>query len=317
LDKPRRIAFLCCAALAPLAAQTPALPEGARTVWIVRQPQELVTWLAFDPRTVQSCLPQTLRFITVGELATGGAGWAKGYLSTHPDRGAWGVSFLEILRAGTFTLDGRTPGWPKEGGMALWCARVAPMEPSVDLGGQPYLALEFWMSDRSYVAYMSEKGHPASYGEVRLRLDSKGHWQGSVKARGLDLTANCAPVGPIRGGAGLAGMQILFPPREAPVQGTVRVAFAGHRIQDCAADATWTRRGTHPLVGAEVLRSSTYQFGYELRGGAYPALFIPPATPRQLPLPQPRAFSPQPLPATPSSSRKPAAQSHRMGPPSP
>jgi len=271
------LSFVLMALAGPalLAADTPAgvpaLPGGARTHWVVEQPEEIVVYLAFDPATVQKRLPSTLRFITVGELAAGGVPWATEHVSTHPTQASWGISFLEIVRMGTFTIDGRGPHWPEGGAAALWFARVAPSDPATDLGpGRPLLVLDFWVPDRSYVAYMLEKGHYGEYGDVRLRRGPAGEWSGSVSADGLRVVATCVPAGPVAGGAGSAGMQALFPPGSSSVADVVRVAFAGHREQACEGAASWELHGTHPLAGGVLLGSSSFQFGYHLIGGAYP-----------------------------------------------
>jgi hypothetical protein len=258
-------------AAGPAVAGVPVLPDSARTRWVVGQPQEIVTYLTFDPARVQGRLPSRLRFITVDELAAGGIAWATDYLAAHPAHGRWGVSFLEIIRCGTFAIDGRAPHWPKNGAAALWCARVAASDTATDLGpGRPLLVLEFWVPDRAYVAYMREKGHYATYGDVRLRESSDGSWRGSVDADGLNIAAAAKPTGPIAGGSQSAGSQAFFPPRGSGVRQVVRLAFAGHRVQECGADATWRIRGNHPLAGCLVLPPTTYQFGYDLLGGAYP-----------------------------------------------
>jgi hypothetical protein len=65
-------------------------------------------------------------------------------------------------------------------------------------------------------------------------------------------------------------MQVFFPPLSSSVASIVRVAFAGHRVQECRSDESWSLRGTHPLAGSMVLRPSNFEFGYDLAGGAYP-----------------------------------------------
>ena len=252
-------------------AAMPALPAGAQAIWVVAQPEEIVTYLAFDPARVERRLPPALRFITVGELAAGDVQWAKEFLQDHPAQAAWGVSFLEIVRMRTFTIDGRGPSWPAHGAAALWFARVAPSDSTADLGpGRPFLALDLWIPDRAYVAYMLAKGYHATYGDVRLRRSSTGTWAGSVKDDGLRVTAACTPEGPVTGGPGSAGMQAIFPPASSSVTGVVRIAFAGHREQSCGRASSWILRGAHPLVGSVVLGPTSFEFGYDLRGGAYP-----------------------------------------------
>lgn len=254
-----------------LSAGVPALPDGAKTEWLVAGPEELVLYLAFDAATVQTRLPSHLRFITIGELASDGVAWAKDFLGQHPTKASWGVSFLEFVRARTFEIDGRAPAWPAQGALVLWFARVAPSDPAADLGpGRPLLALDFWLPDRAYVSYMSRKGYYASYGAGRLSPNAEGQWSGSLAVDGLTISSKCTPVGPVSGGPGSAGMQTIFPPASSAVADLVRIAFAGHREQACETASTWTFRGSHPLTSAVALEAPTFQFGYDLRGGTYP-----------------------------------------------
>lgn len=265
------LTLACVTMLAETAVgQIPPLPEGAKTSWVVGQPQEIVTYLAFDPATVKERVPPTLRLITIRELASGKVQWAIDYFADNPLQGDWGISFLEIVRTQTFKIDGRAPCWPEHGAMALWCARIAPSDSTKDLGaGRPYLVLDLWMPDSLFAAYMCKKGHYATFGDARLWPDSNGKWHGSVTSNGLSITAECMPVGPVSGGTGSSGMQALFPPRSSTVSDVVRVAFAGHREQQCKQNSSWKFQGNHPLVRAIVLEPSLYQFGYELVGGAY------------------------------------------------
>jgi hypothetical protein len=260
--------FLSLAINAP--AQIPALPEGAQTKWVVAEPEEIVSYLIFDPGTIRGRVPSFLRLITIKELAQGGVSWAKEHLNKFPAHADWGISFIEIVRMKTFTIDGRSPRWPKDGAAALWFARVAPMDPAMDLGpGKPFLALEFLLPDKEYVGYMRGKGHYAGYGDVRLREEKDGSWLGSIEAEGLGATVTFSPAGEIDR-SGSAGMQAIFPPANSGVTSVVRIAFAGHRIQPCAAGASWKFNGVHPLAKGMILGNASFQFGYDLRGGAYP-----------------------------------------------
>lgn len=272
----RPIVLLAALALTALtatrgAAQRLPLPDGARTHWVVKEPQEIVGYLVFDPATVAERLPSTLRFISVGELARGGVSWAAQYLAGAPSRDAWGVSFVEIVRADTFTINGRAPRWPSHGAAALWFARVAPADSTEDLGpGVPWLVLDLWVPDSSYAAEMRRLGHYASYGNVKLLEDAHGAWHGSLLAEGLRVAAACTPSGAESGGPASRGMQALFPPARSGVSGVVRISFVGHRERTCAEPESWTLGGTHPLALAEQVGSSSFEFGYELVGGAYP-----------------------------------------------
>lgn len=275
-----RVVTRCCllgvlfyqAFLAPGAPATmPDLPSGALTQWVVEEPEEIVSYLAFDPAGVLPRLPAGLRFITIEELAAGGVAWAKAFLVQYPRKSQWGVSFLEFVRMRTFAIDGRAPEWPPKGAAVLWLARVAPSEPTADLGpGRPYLILDFWIPDRAYADYMRGKGYYATYGDATFQRSAAGRWSGSLAVEGLDITADCMPTGPVTGGVGSAGMQAFFPPGSSAIADVVRVAFAGHREQACETARSWTFRGRHPLASSIVLGAPTFQFGYHLRGGTYP-----------------------------------------------
>jgi hypothetical protein len=265
------VALLGLAGLQPsvAAGQIPALPEGAGTMWVVSDPVEIVSWRAFDPSYVSDRLPSGVRFLSLGELSSAGIPWAEDYLDAHPTQREWGVSFLEILHAGEFALNGRSPNWPDGGAVGLWFARIAPVG-DTDLGlGIPFLELEFWVPDTAYVAYMRELGHYASYGDVRLAATPSGERRGSISVEGLVLRVSCSPQGPTSGGSSSAGIQVLVPPSTSPVNGVVRIAFAGHRERACASDAAWMIEGHHPLATTVEIAPPTLQFGYRLVGGLY------------------------------------------------
>jgi hypothetical protein len=250
-------------------AQNLSLPEGAQTKWVVDGPEEIVSYLVFDPVTVKERVPSFLRFITIGELAVEQIPWAKEHLSIYPTHANWGVSFLEIVRMKTFDIDGHIPKWPENGAAALWFARVTPSDSTNELGsGKPFLALEFWMPDSMYAAYMRNKGHYASYGDVRLYKNSEGKWMGSIESDGLSVVCECKPTRNIEE-FGSSGMQAIFPPAQSGVTSIVRVAFAGHREQLCEENSFWKLRGVHPLVNGIILGSTSFQYGYDLIGGAY------------------------------------------------
>jgi len=116
---------------------------------------------------------------------------------------------------------------------------------------------------------MRGKGHYASYGDVRLRKDADGNWLGSIEVAGLSASARCSPAGNEES-SGSFGMQAIFPPANSGVTGVVRIAFAWHREQSCGEDASWKFKGVHPLAKGMILGASSFQFGYDLLGGAYP-----------------------------------------------
>jgi len=160
-------------------------PQPTGSHWLVAGPEEVVGWFTFDPAGVTSRLPEYLRFVTVGELASSGIRWAVDYLAHHKAHAEWGVSFLEIVRADTFAIDGRQPNWPQRGAAAVWFARVLPKPGTPDLGpGLPLLMLEFWIPDSAYVTFMQQRGHYSTYADVRLAGTATGG-----KARSTDRTS--------------------------------------------------------------------------------------------------------------------------------
>lgn len=228
-------------------------------------PEEIITHLAFDPATVSDRLPASLRFLTLGELAEGGHLGARAHLGEHPEQAGWGISFFEVVRQATFEIDGRAPRFPEHGAVALWFAGVRPIDPTS--GTEPgRLALEFWVPDRSFVEYMRGKGHYATYGEVHLRLRPDGPWLGAARVDGLRVEATCMPEG---SGRELGpGGNVVYPPATSALQAVVRTTYAGHREKRCVK-ASWQFTGTHPVTDAVEVGAPVFQYGYDLRGGAY------------------------------------------------
>ena len=252
-------------------ARSASRQDGGSGRWFVAGPEEIVAWVLFDPDSVDDRLPADLRFVTVAELAAGNVGWARAWLEEHPGQEAWGVSFLEIVRAAKFEIDGRPPDWPTHGAFALWAARVVPLQsPSEPSEGLPLLILDAWLPDQVFVAGMRAAGHYATFGDVGLSQNAEGRWRGTITVPGLDVIAECTPTGPVTGGPESAGQQVLFPPRAGGVDAVVQVSFSGHRLQDCASPATLVARGDHPLSRAVVLEPATFQSGYSLVGVALP-----------------------------------------------
>lgn len=254
-----------------LSAQVPELPSGARSQWVVEQPVEVVGWVIFDPTDVANALPSDLRFLTVSELAAQGIPWAEAFLATHEGQRSWGISFIELFWAATFTIDGRKPDWGKDGAAALWFAQVAPSDSSdVNLGqGTPLLVLAFSIPDSAYAVYMRGKGYEAIYGAASLAKGPEETWKGSFELSGVSVTVSCTPTGSIGGGPQARGMQTLVPPATSPGSDIVRIAFAGHREQRCKEAAPWSLQGTSPLGRGIVVEPSSFQFGYKMLGGTY------------------------------------------------
>ena len=250
-------------------AQNAALPEGAQTKWILNDPEEIVSYLIFNPATVMERIPSYLRFITIAELAASDISWAKEYLRENPTYLNWGIAFIEIVRMNNFEIDGKSPKWPEHGAAALWFARVAYADPKDNFEtGTPFLALDFWLPDSIYVSYMRSKGHYASYGDVRLQKKSNGEWMGSIDVDGLHVSCFCMPNNNITS-SGSNAIQIIYPPEHSGVKDFVRIALAGHKVQTCEEGSSWIFKGVHPLVNSIILGSTSFQYGYSLTGGSY------------------------------------------------
>jgi hypothetical protein len=244
------------------------LAGDPRSAWTVAGPEEVVGWFTFDPTSVDDQLPEFVRFVTVGELANGGVLWAVQYLSVHPSHAARGVSFLEIVRADTFAIDGREPNWPEGGAAAVWFARILPKDSSTQFGsGLPLLMLEFWVPDSSYVTFMRQRGHYATYGDVRLRR-RHDRWEGSIAGADLTVSVRCTPSGAESGGPSSSGSQVLVPPETSGLRTIIHIAFAGHRERSCSEATSWTIQGRHPLTSTLPIESASFQSGYRLRGWA-------------------------------------------------
>jgi hypothetical protein len=238
---------------------------------VVDQPFEIVGYVTFDPADVTGMLPPELRFLTVSELAARGIPWAATFLAGHEDQASWGISFIELFRAKTFSIDGRQPEWGQDGAIALWFARVAPVDPShAQLGpGTPLLVLDFSVPDSAYAAYMRARGYQAAYDSARLARNAEGTWRGSFRSSGASVTVTCTPTGPIGGGPESRGRQILIPPATSGGAAVVRIAFVGHREQQCREPTPWFLGGDGPLARGIVVEPSNVQFGYEMVGGTY------------------------------------------------
>jgi hypothetical protein len=250
-------------------AQNNALPEGAQTNWIVNDPEEIVSYLIFDPATVIERIPSFLRFISIEELASSDISWAREYLSENPTQSNWGIAFIEIVRMKNFEIDGKSPEWPGNGAAGLWFARVAYTDQKGNTEtGTPFLALEYWLPDSIYVSYMRSKGHYASYGDVRLQKKSNGEWLGSIDVEGLHVSCICKP-DHNNVSSGSNAIQIIYPPENSGIKDFVRIALAGHKGQTCDEGASWIFEGVHPLVNSILLGSTSFQYGYSLTGGSY------------------------------------------------
>ena len=245
--------------------QNHSLPSGAQTTWIVEGAEEIIAHFAFDGEAVASRLPEGMAFLTLTDLAAAGNETAQAHLAANPDHAEWGISFLEIVRQELFEIDGRSPALRDNDAFALWFAGVKPTDHSDLPPGR--LALELWVPDLEYSDYMLEKGHYASHGEVELTASKNGTWRGSIEIDDLRVEATCSPAEEVH--FLRPGSQIVYPRADSEVSSIVRTVYAGHKERSCE-HSSWRLSGTHPIATASRIGNGAFQFGYTLRGGAYP-----------------------------------------------
>jgi hypothetical protein len=174
--------LLACLALisAPSAASAQQLPAGRTTSWEIQAPEEIVTFVLFDPKARGVSLPAGLRFVSARDAKMPEI---QEYLKLHPDHAEWAFSFIEITREKAFLIDGKGPTLPENGGIGLWFAPVDPSRLAQEIPKDKFdtiiapslgavLALGIWIPDRQYVSYMRARGHHAEYGMVTLVKDS-------------------------------------------------------------------------------------------------------------------------------------------------
>ena len=260
---------------APSAALAQQLPPGGTTSWEIREPEEIVTFVLFDPKAPGVSLPAGLRFVSARDVQMPEI---QEYLKQHPDHAEWAFSFIEITRQKAFLLDGKSPKLPKNGGIGLWFAPVDPSQLAGEITKDAFdkiiapslgavLGLGIWIPDREYVAYMRARGHHAEYGLVTLAKDSAGAFRGEIRLDDLHVHSSATPHGDVREDPA-SGTQVLFAPGEKVVHAVV-VAGANARHRVC--DAQWSKKGEHPLSRG-VFVGPTYMTTYDapLKGSAYP-----------------------------------------------
>jgi hypothetical protein len=259
---------------APPAALAQQLPPGGTTSWEIQEPEEIVTFVLFDPKSPGVSLPTGLRFVSARDAKMPEI---QEYVKQHPEHAEWAFSFIEITRQRAFLIDGKGPTLPENGGIGLWFAPVDPSQLSEEIPKDRFdtiiapslgavLGLGIWIPDREYVAYMRARGHHAEYGMVTLVKDSTGAFQGEIRLDDLQVRGSALPHGDVREDPA-SGTQVLFAPGEKVVHAVV-VAGANARHLVCTAE--WSKEGNHPLSRG-VFVGPTYFTTYEapLTGGAY------------------------------------------------
>jgi hypothetical protein len=253
------------------------LPPGGKTSWEIRGPEEIVTFVLFDPKAPGVSVPVGLRLLSAQEV---GMAEVKEYLKEHPEHADWAFSFVEIARHEAFLIDGKEPTLPENGGIGLWFAPVDPSTLIQEIGKEKFdsiiapslgavLGLGIWIPDRDYVDYMRARGHHAEYAMVTFVKDSNGAIRGDIRLDDLHVQSSAIPYGEVREDPE-AGTQILFAPGETIVHAIV-IAGSDARHQNCNAE--WSKNGDHPLARG-VFVGPTYRTTYDvpLKGSAYSLL---------------------------------------------
>lgn len=239
---------------------------GGAGLWRIEEPDEIVSYRTFDPALVADKLPAEVEFVLIGDVADQGLSWAKRHLERHPDHRDWGISFLEIIRADTFSIGSEEPDWPEGGAAAVWFARLRAKDTTAEYYGQTlYLALGFWLPDHEFVQHMNDNSYFAAYADITLRRQGDQDWKGSIHTHDLDVRASCEPIGDIHEYSS-GGRQYIIPPADSEIDDVIRVDFIGHKIQECETLTDWEISGEHPLASSVSLNDMSYQFGYSLTG---------------------------------------------------
>lgn len=255
-------------------AEAQRLPPGGTTSWEIQGPEEIVTFVLFDPKKPGVSLPAGLRFVSARDAQMPEI---QEYLKQHPDHAEWAFSIIEITRQKAFLLDGKAPTLPENGGIGLWFAPVDPSHLTEEIGKDKFdsiiapslgavLGLGIWIPDREFVAYMRARGHHAEYGMVTLMKDSTGVFQGEIRLDHLHVRSSATPRGDVREDPAV-GTQVLFAPGDRVVHAVV-VAGSNARHRVCTAN--WSKKGDHPLSRG-VFVGPTYLTTYDapLKGSAY------------------------------------------------
>jgi len=245
------LAFLALFTALP-AARAQQLPPGGKTSWEIQEPEEIVTFVLFDPKTPGVSLPAGLRFVSASDAQLPEL---LEYLKKHPEHADWAFSFIEITRQKAFFLDGRAPALPENGGIGLWFALVDPSQLTEEIPKDTFdniigpsvgavLGLGIWIPDREYVAYMHARGHHAEYGLVTLVKNSTGTFQGEIRLPDLKIRSSAIPHGDVQE-IRASGTQVLFAPGAKVVQAVV---LAGSNARHRVCDADRSKEGNHPLA---------------------------------------------------------------------
>jgi hypothetical protein len=270
----RRLSMILALTFASTSAVS-QLPPGGTSSWKLGAPEEIVTFLLFDPQSPGVSVPAGLRFVPAKDAPMPEI---QEYVKAHPEHAGWAFSVFEITRQKEFLIDGKAPTMPEQGGIGLWIAPVDTSGLAEEIPKDAFdrivspalgavLVLGLWVPDRAHVAYMRERGHHAEYGEVRLRGDGTAGFRGEIRLDDLHVRASVTPRGEGRQDPE-SGTQVLFVPGTRVEHAFVLSGSGGtHR----ACDGDWSKEGNH-LLTRGVFVGPTYLTSYDepLTGSSYP-----------------------------------------------
>lgn len=239
-------------------------PDGSVS-WEIRDPEEIVTFVLFDPNTSGITLPHGLRFMRADEAPMP---FAQELVAQRPELAAWAFSFFEFTKQAAFLIDGRGPKLPNDGAIALWFAPVDASELAAATAGEPLsqaiqeaagsvAGLGIWMQDRDFIAYMREKGHHAEYGEAVLEPDGAEGLRGLLRLDGLSVHATARTEGDPQTEP-VSDTQVLLSPLPGPSRAVV-LSASNPSHQPCTAE--WTLQGSH-VLGRAVQFGPTFRTTY-------------------------------------------------------
>jgi hypothetical protein len=243
------------------------LPPGGTTSWVIEAPEEIVTFVLFDPESPAVRLPAGLRFVAARDARMPEI---QEHLTKHPEHEEWAFSFIEITRQQAFVIDGEQPSLAENAGIGLWFAPVDAsqladaidkdaFEAIVASARGAVLSLGIWVPDREFVEFIRARGHHAEFGQVTLVRDDTGTYRGEIQLDNLLIRSVATPQGEAQETPG-GGTQVLFAPGES-VTSAVVVAGSTARHRACTAD--WSKEGDHPLSRG-VFVGPTYMTTYDV-----------------------------------------------------
>ena len=151
------------------------------------------------PPFANGCRPAAIRHDR-RNLAAGGNRWAAEQLRRTSQRRGWGISFLEIVQAGTFARR-RSPRGQRVRAAALWFAasRASGQCGRSQGSGAAISCSRFWLL-RPRVRPVHATRHYATYGRAEQDATPRPLAGFRARRRARRVAADCLPTGPVEGG---------------------------------------------------------------------------------------------------------------------